>query len=517
MTEILRLLGNDLYIGNNRIVSIKERLEGKFLLLYFLISDGTNPYCNEFTEILKKIYKEIKSDIEIISVNYNFMNKNNTELEFLSSIPWSRVSVSKSENLFSRFDVKSVPKLILFDSEGEVKIKDSDGYVIRSLVNLLLQKNGLKYFINNLHDKKKFTNIKLSYDMILGVSKRRKLNSETKFGSIIKNSGILASTREDFKVSLINLVNNVRGVLHKNDDYYLYTSKISRVASIRKAYIHILGRDTFVSFFIKPDGELYSESEIHDNIVNVWFSDEYRVKKISRKIINVSHKVFQKIFLFSNKLLNIFSRVNSIMGILCLVTRVNNPIHQYFIGFYGLAYSFIIGIIMRYIYSFISYRIIHSFKDNIEGYLMGDIDNYSYAETENNIKSVDNALREEKMDNCKDVLKELIGTTAKPLTINNLYCKMHEYNDKVNSFSALMFFDSNGNPRSVNDFCGVYNYNIDKAIDIVNKNNLLNKEELNNNDTIKKSFKRSIRSRKASSSRKSSSRRNKTQRLNTRK
>ena len=148
---------------------------------------------------------------------------------------------------------------------------------------------------------------------------------------------------------------------------------------------------------------------------------------------------------------------------------------------------------------------------------MGDIDNYSYAETENNIKSVDNALREEKMDNCKDVLKELIGTTAKPLTINNLYCKMHEYNDKVNSFSALMFFDSNGNPRSVNDFCGVYNYNIDKAIDIVNKNNLLNKEELNNNDTIKKSFKRSIRSRKASSSRKSSSRRNKTQRLNTRK
>jgi nucleoredoxin len=126
-----KLLGVKQLYGKAGSVDVAA-LEGKTVFLYF--SAQWCPSCRAFTPVLAKLYKEQKmkrSDFEIIFASWD---QSEAEFdEYAREHPWIAIPFADRkavEALQNKFQVSSIPTLILFDGNGQLVTKGARNLVV---------------------------------------------------------------------------------------------------------------------------------------------------------------------------------------------------------------------------------------------------------------------------------------------------------------------------------------------------------------------------------------------------
>ena len=117
--EIQKLIPGNLIDQNfNQVDAAK--LEGKIIGLYF--SAGWCPPCRTFSPSLKKFREENKKDFEVVMVSAD--QNLDEQLQYMQSamMPWPALPAGSYEanNLYSIFEVRGIPTLIIISPNGQV-------------------------------------------------------------------------------------------------------------------------------------------------------------------------------------------------------------------------------------------------------------------------------------------------------------------------------------------------------------------------------------------------------------
>jgi nucleoredoxin len=97
-----------------------ENLEGKIIGLYF--SAGWCPPCRTFSPTLKEFREQNKEDFEVVMISAD--RNLDEQLQYMQSakMPWPALSAGSYEanNLYSIFEVRGIPTLIIISPNGQV-------------------------------------------------------------------------------------------------------------------------------------------------------------------------------------------------------------------------------------------------------------------------------------------------------------------------------------------------------------------------------------------------------------
>ncbi len=126
-----KMFGDELLTTEGEDVDV-EKLAGKTVGAYF--SAHWCPPCRKFTPELVKIYKEWKKegkDIEIVFVSRDRGEDEMEEYMEWGEMPWLAIPYEseKRDGLVSDLNVQGIPKLIIFNSKGEIITRNGRGFV----------------------------------------------------------------------------------------------------------------------------------------------------------------------------------------------------------------------------------------------------------------------------------------------------------------------------------------------------------------------------------------------------
>lgn len=114
----------DLYKKDGSTKKGKEALEGKTVALYFS-AHWCGP-CREFTPILKDFYEELEEqNFEIVFISFDESEEELKEYLAEAHGDWYHIpqSSDKVEELSKKYDVSSIPTLIIIKADGSVITK----------------------------------------------------------------------------------------------------------------------------------------------------------------------------------------------------------------------------------------------------------------------------------------------------------------------------------------------------------------------------------------------------------
>ncbi len=117
--EIQKLIPGNLIDQNFNQVN-SENLEGKIIGLYF--SAGWCPPCRTFSPTLKEFREQNKEDFEVVMISAD--RNLDEQLQYMQSakMPWPALPAGSYEanNLYSIFEVRGIPTLIIISPNGQV-------------------------------------------------------------------------------------------------------------------------------------------------------------------------------------------------------------------------------------------------------------------------------------------------------------------------------------------------------------------------------------------------------------
>jgi nucleoredoxin len=129
-------------------ISTNEYLNNKKNIGIYFSKLNCEP-CVEFTEKLIKVYNDIKKDdenlFEVVFISFDIMeelfNINYEKMPFLA-LPYD--NYIKNDILKKMFEANAIPKLIILNNRGDVKINDGHSLINNNINNIINIINVLK-------------------------------------------------------------------------------------------------------------------------------------------------------------------------------------------------------------------------------------------------------------------------------------------------------------------------------------------------------------------------------------
>ncbi len=120
-----QLVGPVLKHSDGSDVPLETLLQSKVIALYF--SASWCPPCRKFTETLKDFYEEVNQKDKVFEVVLiPFDKEESAAKEYHAKMPWLSTGFNNPVNTptSKKFEVTGIPKLIVFDAEGNVLSTD---------------------------------------------------------------------------------------------------------------------------------------------------------------------------------------------------------------------------------------------------------------------------------------------------------------------------------------------------------------------------------------------------------
>ena len=104
----------------------------KLVGLYFSMHHC--PPCREFTPIFGELYKEVNSDNKVLEVIFCSFDVNQEAFKnYYGEMPWLAMPFNDSrlQNLYTKYAVNAVPRLLIFKSDGKLLDNNAVGNILK--------------------------------------------------------------------------------------------------------------------------------------------------------------------------------------------------------------------------------------------------------------------------------------------------------------------------------------------------------------------------------------------------
>ena len=109
----------DFFLGMNKADSVSlKSFNGKYLYIQFV--DLSLEESQKHIEILKPIYAKYKSQIEFLTIVDETTPLTKKQQAYFQQIPWKKIIVPSTNDVYSKYKIKSYPDYIFLDDQGMI-------------------------------------------------------------------------------------------------------------------------------------------------------------------------------------------------------------------------------------------------------------------------------------------------------------------------------------------------------------------------------------------------------------
>jgi len=126
-------------LSKTGLVDLAAFAKQEFRLIYF--SAGWCPPCRGFTPVLKDFYQQVNKPLKRVEVVFVSRDENEANFQaYYKEMPWLAVEFKEQariQALLARFQVKTIPTLVLLHADGSEAHRDCRKEVVQSGVAVL--------------------------------------------------------------------------------------------------------------------------------------------------------------------------------------------------------------------------------------------------------------------------------------------------------------------------------------------------------------------------------------------